>query len=86
MNKSLIRKTLIGLILFIAAYLLYNDVVDLINYYMAVTSSQPLSVGITAGPININITDATDWDTVFKAVVTLLATYAGIRAINRLFE
>jgi len=49
-------------------------------------TAQPLAVELSAGPVDVKITDATDWNTVAQAVVTILATYLGIKAINRVFK
>lgn len=75
----------IGILISISTYLLYHDIVHLMNYYLAMTA-QPLAVELSAGPVDVKITDATDWNTVAQAVVTILATYLGIKAINRVFK
>ena len=49
-------------------------------------TAEPLAIGIKAGPIDMNFTDTTDWNTVVQAIVTVLATYAGIKVINRVFK
>ena len=44
----------------------------------------PPTAGIEAGPLKVVITEDTTWPTVIKLICTILATYLGIRLINKL--
>lgn len=76
-----IKGLFTGVVLVLAWQILIHYAQDLFFYY------QTLGLGtadsIEAGPIKITLSNATDWSTVFKMILVILATYAGIRAINK---
>lgn len=74
-----------GILICIAAMFLYDYCIDLLYYYMQLFGPATTD-SIKAGPIEIDINNATEWSTVAKMVTTVLATYAGIKAINKVFK
>ena len=74
-----------GVLLCIAATFLYQDCIDLLYYYMELLGPATTD-SIKAGPFEITLSNATEWSTVAKMIVTVLATYAGIRVINKIFR
>jgi hypothetical protein len=77
------KRICIAIILVAAGYLLYEYVYNAYSYYQAMTHIVPMAIGIEAGPVKVSLTDATDWDSVFKALVTVIGTYLGIRLVNK---
>ena len=76
------RKILIGLLIFVSLCLLRGYVLDLIRYYEFL-HAVPVAIGVEAGPVKVTLDNATDWPTVFKMLVTVLGTYAGLKIINK---
>lgn len=74
-----------GILICIAAMFLYDYCIDLIFYYMKLFGPATTD-SIKAGPIEIDMSNATEWTTVAKMVVTVLVTYTGIRVINKIFR
>jgi hypothetical protein len=77
------KRICIAIILVAAGSLLYEYVYNAYSYYQAMTHMVPLAIGIEAGPVKVSLTDATDWDSVFKALVTVIGTYLGIKLVNK---
>ena len=63
--------------------MLHEYVYNAYSYYHAMANSVPMAIGIEAGPVKVSLTDATDWNSVFKALVTVIGTYLGIRLANK---
>ena len=80
------RRILILLLILISGYFVYQFAADAYEHttmYMRYLTNRPTAIGITAGPIKVDISEATEWSSVFKALVTLLGTYLGIKVINK---
>ena len=61
--------------------------VDLFYYYYLMLFEHPLTTdSIEAGPFKITLSNATDWSTIFKMLVTILGTYAGFKLINKIIK
>ena len=76
------KLLLISVILLLSAYMLSGYWNDAVHYYYA-RHAVPVAIGIEAGPVKVSLTDSTDWDSVFKALVTVIGTYLGIRLVNK---
>jgi len=59
-------------------------ITDLYYYYLQWGAATTDS--IEAGPIKLTLSNSTDWGTVFKMVLTILTTYAGIKIINKVIK
>lgn len=82
----MLKKTLIGLVLLVSAFLLWHFLYEAYDHtmmYIRYLTQRPVAIGIEAGPIKVNISEATEWSSVAKALVTLLGTYLGIKVINK---
>ena len=77
------RGLITGIVISVAAYFLLGYVWDLLLYYLQFFNPPLTTDSIEAGPIKITLSNATDWQTVFKMMVTVLGTYAGIKLINK---
>lgn len=77
------QTLLIGLIAAIATYLLMGYVDDLRIYYLQLFNHPLTTDSIEAGPIKITLSNATEWSTVAKMIVTVVGAYAGIKAVNK---
>ena len=72
-----------GILFAVAGFLLWDYCNDLLYYYRLLFE-EPLSTdSIEAGPFKITLSNATEWSTVFKMLVTILGTYAGFKLINK---
>jgi hypothetical protein len=75
-----------GILLSAASYILLAYCWDLTLYYTALFA-EPLSTdSIEAGPFKITLSNATEWSTVFKMMITILGTYAGVKLINKVLR
>ena len=72
-----------GILISIAAYLLLGYTLHLIMYYMQFFEHPLTTDSIEAGPIKITLSNVTEWNTVAKMIVTVVGTYAGIKAVNK---
>ena len=84
MMKIYWRGFVTGIVVFYMATLLMTYSVELYYYYLQWGAATTDS--IEAGPIKLTISNSTDWGTVFKMVLTILSTYAGIKFINKIFK
>ena len=90
-----VRYILIILLFSISGYLLYHYIADIISYFFISATPTglpppppppPGSIGIEAGPVKMHIDDDTHWESVAKALVTVLGTYAGVKIINKVVK
>lgn len=79
------RGLVTGILLCIASMFLYDYCIDLFYYYIKLLGPATTD-SIKAGPVEITLSNATEWQTVAKMVVTVLSTYAGVKVINRIFK
>jgi len=76
------KLLLITVLLLLSAYLLLGYWDHAVHYYHA-RHAVPVAIGISAGPVEVSLTDSTDWDSVFKALVTIIGTYLGVKLVNK---
>jgi len=83
MQNIMKKSLLIAVILLISSALLLEYGYNAYEYYHAMSHAVPMAIGIEAGPIKVSLSDATDWESVIKALVTVIGTYLGIRLVNK---
>lgn len=84
MNKTYWRGFIAGMLILYMASIFVNYIDILYYYYLQWGVSTADS--IEAGPIKLTLSNSTDWTTVFKMVLTILTTYAGIKIINKVIK
>lgn len=84
MNKIYWRGFITGMLVLYMSAGFINYISDLYYYYLQWGISTTDS--IEAGPIKLTLSNSTDWGTVFKMVLTILTTYAGIKIINKVIK
>ena len=84
MNKIYWRGFVTGMLVLYMAFG-FMDYVDTLYYYYLQWGAASTD-SIEAGPIKLTLSNSTDWATVFKMVLTILATYAGIKIINKVIK
>jgi hypothetical protein len=82
------RKILTVSLLLIASYFIVKYGIDLYNIYFApkalvMAPPPPPMIGMEAGPVKVNISEDTPWESIAKLVSTVLITYLGIKLINK---
>ena len=81
------KKALTILLCAVSAYLLIKYGMDLYEIIrpkpMAMSLPPPPPMSMEAGPIKVVIDEATPWESLAKLVSTILATYLGIKVINK---
>lgn len=82
------RKGLcVGVLATLGFLVLFGYTFELFLYYVDMFFHGPLNTdSIEAGPVKITLSNATDWQTVFKMIVTAVGTYAGVKLINKYVE
>ena len=94
-NNFMLKKTLIGLVIIVAAYLVISYGMDVYDHYfmrklmieapkaVGLPPPPPPMMGMEAGPIKVNISEETPWSSIAKLLATVLGTYLGIKVINK---
>ena len=80
------KKILILLLLVASSYLIIKYGIDLYQTLQTkptVSLPPPPPMSMEAGPIKVVIDEATPWESLAKLVSTILATYLGIKVINK---
>ena len=75
-----------GILFAVATYILLGYCWDLALYYASLFAHPLTTDSIEAGPFKITLSNATEWSTVFKMLVTILGTYAGFKLINKIIK
>lgn len=90
------KKTLIILLLLLSSYFIIKYGIDLYQVYFGINATPdlapkssmpmpppPASIGMEAGPIKINMSENTPWESIIKLICVVLTTYLGIKVINK---
>jgi len=85
-SRNSIKIILSALFIIIGGYFVAGYGLDLyqLHFTKLMIPMPPPTAGIEAGPLKVVITEDTTWPTVIKLICTILATYLGIRLINKL--
>ena len=54
------------------------------SLYQQALQEVPKVISINAGPASVQVDDNTTWDTVIKAIVSILATALGLKLISKI--
>ena len=79
----MIKKIVIAIILIILGIYL-NDLYNDYAVYQKMLNEVPKAISLEAASIKVNVDDNTAWETVAKAVSSILATFLGIKVINKI--
>lgn len=81
------KKTLILLLLALSSYLIITYGINLYESLTQVPTvtalPPPPPMSMEAGPIKVVIDEDTPWESIAKLISTILATYLGVKVINK---
>lgn len=79
------KKVIIALIIAMAITYLYTLYQDWV-YYEIMANLVEKQISVEGAGVKVVVDDNTTWETVFKAIATVLATYFGIKVTNKVIK